>query len=303
MGFVGDPLTVAQPVIVKHLAALHRASAVDSEISADIRWRPHVWEATGRRAWYIHTTPPDTDTWFARVAKAKSADTTLRIGVAAPADALLDENFLLHCAQLDAEIIKFDSPLDADQIATAGFASVDDFVIETRAQLSFHAAKSLLDLSFQRAISAPDTNRKGVLFEVTVALMLSQVSGFEVHDVGISNRTQQMDVLVQNRNVGGALSGSPLVLAEAKNWKDPVTPTEYAEFVRKLRSRHGRAKLGFLVTSGVFTSGVTLERRRESEGETLVVLVDGATFESIWTGPNSITENIEKLSIAASIGD
>lgn len=303
MGFVGDPLTVAQSLIEQHLVALARTCAINDEISPEIHWRPHVWEATTRKAWHIHTTRPETDSWFARIEKAKSIDATLRIGIAAPADALLDEEFLLQCATLDAAIIKFDAPFDEDLIPTLGFGSVDDFIIETRAQLSEHGARSLLNLSYSRAISEPNSSRKGVLLEVTVALMLSQVNGFDVHDVGISNRTQQMDVLVQNWNVGGALSGSPLVLAEAKNWKDPVTPTEYAEFERKLRSRHGRAKLGFLVTSGTFTSGVTLERRRESLGETLIVLVNGVDLQSIWTGPSSITENVERMTIAAAIGD
>jgi hypothetical protein len=70
---------------------------------------------------------------------------------------------------------------------TLNFGSVYDFIIETRAQLSADGARLLLDLSFSRAISEPNPNRKGVLLEVTVALMLSQVNGFEVHDVGISS--------------------------------------------------------------------------------------------------------------------
>jgi hypothetical protein len=132
--------------------------------------------------------------------------------------------------------------------------------------------------------------------------MLSQVDNFEIANIGISNRTQQMDVLVHNRSVGGMLGASPLVLAEAKNWLNKVTPTEHAVFLRKLATRNKRAKLGFLVTTGKFTAGVPLEARRDSTDDIIVVLVDGVALPKIWRGPQSITQNIERLVIEASVG-
>jgi hypothetical protein len=209
---------------------------------------------------------------------------------------------MILCNDLNAEIVVMPSEESAASSHPKYFASVADFIIENRAQLEITAAGKLLDSLFERAMSAEDGHRRGVLFELLVGLLLSQVRGFEVHDVGISNRSQQMDVLVQNRNAGGVLSASPIVLAEAKNWKDPVTPTEYAAFVRKLQSRHGRAKLGFLVTSGRFTEGVELERRRESVGEFLVVLVNGSQLIDIWRTDGAITEKIERLVITATVG-
>jgi hypothetical protein len=112
-----------------------------------------------------------------------------------------------------------------------------------------------------------------------------------------------MDVLVHNRNTSSALGLSPIVLAEAKNWRDPVDTNEYTAFLRKLQSRHGRARLGYLVTTGKFTAGVAAERRRDSMDQTLVVLVDGKALPLLWRGPKTITDNVEAATIRATVGN
>jgi restriction endonuclease Mrr len=91
-------------------------------------------------------------------------------------------------------------------------------------------------------------------------------------------------------------------LAEAKNWSDPVGPNEYAAFLRKLLSRHGRAKLGYLVTTGRFTSGVGDERRRDSMADTLVVLIDGDELPELRRDGDGITEWLESMTMLAAVG-
>ncbi|MBO9622810.1 MAG: restriction endonuclease [Sphingomonas sp.] len=306
MTFVGDPLRKIQPELAAFLAEQSngREALVDAEIHEDIPWRPHLFEPDIKRAWHIHVLAPDSDSWSRRIRRAKAIDSDIRVGVVAPLDVFLDEDFIQTCDELGAAIIVYTNGVDpSSNINAKLYYSAPEYVVETRVQLSQPAARNLLDRAYARAIEEIDTNRKGVLLEVAVALMLSQVRGFEVHAIGISNRSQQMDVIVQNRNTGGALGGSPVVLAEVKNWRGPVTPTEYAEFLRKLQSRHGRAKLGFLITSGRFTDGVSLERRRESTRDVLVVLLDGADFTSLWRGSGTITERLEAVTLEATIGD
>jgi hypothetical protein len=92
-------------------------------------------------------------------------------------------------------------------------------------------------------------------------------------------------------------------LAEAKNWRTKkVTPTEHAHFLRKLASRNRRAKLGFLVTTGKFTAGIALEARRDSMDDIIVVCVDGTALPKVWRAQGSITQEIERLVINASVG-
>jgi hypothetical protein len=112
-----------------------------------------------------------------------------------------------------------------------------------------------------------------------------------------------MDVLVHNKNQGGALGGSPIVLVEAKNWqKKPVGPPEYAVFIRKMQTRYRRCRLGFIVTIGRFTRNVATDRLQDAKDDELVVLIDGKELPRIWRGRRGITDVIEQLALDATIG-
>jgi ParB-like nuclease domain/Restriction endonuclease len=212
-----------------------------------------------------------------------------------------DEELLQKCHELNASILLYKEKAESF-VPYRSFETVEDYIYAARLRLTNATASRILDVALNRALQEKNKTRKGVLLELLVAVMLSQVEGFEITDVGISNRSQQMDVLVHNRNVGGALGNSPLVIAEAKNWKDPVDVREYVVFVRKLQSRHGRARLGYLITTSKFTAGVGAERRRESMNETLVVLVDGKSLPLIWRDENGISACVERATMKAAIG-
>lgn len=300
---IGDPVEDLKPLIRDFLRNIPSSGNIelDGIIAKKIGWRPHVLEQTLRRAWHIHTATPESEFWSERIEGACSVDKKIVVGIAAPEDLFGNEAFLEACDELGASLITYKSRRDGYEVLSM-YGSVADLIYEQRIRLSKGCAEKLLTRALDRALKEKNKQRKGVLLEVVVALILSQVDGFEVDAVGISNRSQQMDVLVHNRNASGALSGSPVVLAEAKNWSSKVTPTEYAEFVRKLKSRNGRAKLGYLVTTNTFTPGVELERRRESIGDTLVVLVDRNVLPTIWTSSRTITAKVEQLTLEATIG-
>jgi hypothetical protein len=298
-----DPLLALQGIICDYLQARNKKEKVelDGKIAKVVPWRPHLLEKGICRGWYIHSVPPSSDSWADRAKKATEISHKLRVGVAVVDDLLLDEHFIDLCHALDTAIIIFEPTRDSFT-PIAFYECVDDLIYQRQLILSSKCAASILDRGLQRAIVEPDSVRKGVLLELLVAVLLSQVEGFKVTDVGISNRTQQMDVMINNKNVGGALSGSPIVLAEAKNWKNPVGTNEYASFIRKIQSRHGRSRLGYLVTTGRFTAGVPSERRRDSMNETLVVLLDGKSLPMLWRNQSSISGNIERATMEALIG-
>jgi hypothetical protein len=298
---VRDPIPVLQDILRSFLTAGRAKVDPDGIISRNVRWRPHLLERKHARGWYIHPVPPISNSWADRIQTAKSVRPKLAVGIAADEQLLSDEAFLKVCHELNAAILPFTLSGDTfniDQI----FPSVEDYICSTRIKLSTRGAQVILDRALARALSEQNRQRKGVLLELVVATLLSQVDGFEVASIGIANRSQQMDVLVHNRNTGGALGSSPIVLAEAKNWKDPVDTSEYASFVRKLQSRHDRARLGYMVTTSRFTAGVFAERRRDSMDQTLVALVDGKALPMLWRTNKTITANIEKLTIAATVG-
>lgn len=300
---IGDAITAMQAAVRNHLVNGSAGRVLlDGVISRTAPWRPHVYQTSERIGWQLHSILPDFSSWEQRIARARSADAKLRVGVAATEDTLGNADFLLACQRLGARIILLKARKD-DFAVEQSFGSVPDFVCEQNIKLDAAVARTMLDVAHQRALAAKTTHEKGLTLEVLVALVLSQVDNFEVADIGISNRTQQMDVLVHNRSVGGVLGSSPLVLAEAKNWRQQkVTTVEHASFMRKLQTRNRRARLGFLVTTGAFTSGLALEARRDSTQEVIVVFVDGEALPKIWRGRENITRQIERLVINASIG-
>ena len=299
---VRDPIPFLQKVLRALLIECNCGRIeLDGIIARAVPWRPHVLERKALRGWYVHPVPPVSDSWAERILRAKGVTPKLRVGVAAVEELLSDGKFLQICHDLNAAI----APLiiSGDGFAAEEFfPSVEDYICNARLRLSAGTAQDILDRSLARALSEPHKQRKGVLLELVIAVLLSQVDGFEVANVGIANRSQQMDVLVHNRNTGGALGQSPIVLAEAKNWNNPVDTTDYAAFVRKLQSRHDRARLGYLATTSRFTAGVGAERRRDSMDRTLVVLIDGRTLPTLWRGHKSITANIERITISATVG-
>jgi hypothetical protein len=274
---------------------------IDGIIGRNIPWRPHLMETAPLRGWYIHSEMPLSNSWVERIRIAKNKKPKRSIGVAANEALLSDGKFLRSCHELEAVILPFS--LESDRLTVSDLApSVEDHICQTRLKLSSTTSRDILDRSLARALNEPNKQRKGVLLELLIAALLSQVDGFEVDDIGIANRSQQMDVLVHNRNVGSALGLSPIVLAEAKNWTNPVDTKEYAHFVRKLQTRHGRSKLGYRVTTGRFTAGVYIERARDSSNELLVVLIDGKQLPLLWQGLKTITANFERSTILAAAG-
>lgn len=298
---IRDPIPVLQKVLRSFLRSVDGSIDIDGIVGRGVPWRPHVLERKLLRGWYIHPVSPVSNSWAERIIRARGVKTSLKVGIAATEELLSDERFLEICHELDAAILPFIPKGDAF-VARELFPSVEDYICRTRLKLSTDAAQVILDRALLRALAEGNKQRKGVLLELVVALLLSQVDGFEVASIGIANRSQQMDVLVHNRNTGGALGSSPIVLAEAKNWRNPVDVSEYAVFVRKLQARHGRAKLGYLVTTNRFTAGVRAERRRESMNETLVVLIDGKSLPTLWTDQKGITASIERETMIAAIG-
>lgn len=76
---------------------------------------------------------------------------------------------------------------------------------------------------------------------------------------------------------------SPYILVECKNWSRPAGRSELVIFQDKLARRFGRAKLGFFVAPGGFTTGFLDGRRHEGQGDILVVCIGPEGLETLVT--------------------
>ena len=293
--------------LIAHLRAVAGARAggirTGVELDKSIRWRPHVWDHNDV-AWHILSEKQDSDFWIRRLEAAVAARPAQRLGIAMPESIVYDDDLLRVLIGLDATVAVIAESDAGAPGAVAVFRSAADVICEKRLRLSPAAVSEILDRLLERCKSRTDNNSKGVTLEVLTAVLLSQVDGFEVRSRGVSNRTQQMDVMVHNRNTAGALGRSEIVIAEAKNWNHPPGTTEYYALYRKIETKFGRSRLGYFVTIDRFTRGVELERLRDSKGEILVVPLDKRYLPELWRGltaADNLTGRLEKATLDAAM--
>jgi hypothetical protein len=276
---------------------------VDESIGASVPWRPHLLDESSGVAWHVLAEAVSSNSWITRMEKARTERPDLRIGVALPEELLhKDDELLIQLNGLNSRIALLPA-LDTGGAGKVRLSnSIADVIYENGFCLSQTTADKVLRHLFQRCYEAPDNNTKGVTLEIVTAVMLSQVNGFDVTHRGISNRSQQIDVRVHNRNVGGVLGGSPLIIAEAKNWNYSPGAAEYAVLHRKMSTRHGLCRLGYFVTTDRYTRGVHDEGLRDSTEDILIVPLDKQSLPSIWEGAtenDSITRRLEQTTIDA----
>ena len=274
----------------------------DSPIDPTIRWSPHVQDDTNQVAWHILTDNIESEFWSRRMKTAREAQSGLGLGVALPDHVIVNEELIRRLSDLDCKIalVNLEEPDSKARLS----CSAADMIYERGLKLSPAVACHILDKLLERCNEASDTTVKGRTLELLTAVLLSQVDGFEVRSIGISNRSQQMDVVVHNRNAAGVLGRSEVVIAESKNWSNPVGTVEYYSVYRKIETRFGRSRLGYFVTTDRFTRGVEFERLKDAKGGILVVPLDRNSLPNIWraaTDQAPITRQLEEATLAAAL--
>ena len=82
--------------------------------------------------------------------------------------------------------------------------------------------------------------------------------------------------MVQQRTTKGRVwsgLGAPLILVEAKNWKEPVTQKEASAFRVKLDDRRGAVRLGLMFGANGFTSDALDQELRFASDELTIAFV------------------------------
>jgi CheY-like chemotaxis protein len=127
-----------------------------------------------------------------------------------------------------------------------------------------------------------DRNRKGVLLEKLVALLLKSIPGFDRLDSRIQNESEEIDVLVQNNAADPFWQKeSPYILVECKNWSKHVGTKEIRDFWGKMEGRYDRCRLALFVAPGGFADTVREFLLRKSENNRLVLLVGPGELDEL----------------------
>lgn len=138
-----------------------------------------------------------------------------------------------------------------------------------------------LRTTWERAHAETDRNRKGKLLEELVKDLFRATPGFEHVKTRLSNESEEIDIVIENRSDDPLWrnDGAQYLLAECKNWSSHCDAAEFRNFHSKLTGKYRRARTGFFIAPGGFTSGFRHEREKRTENEVLVIPVDAEALE------------------------
>jgi hypothetical protein len=270
----------------------------DRSLGPGIPWRPHLYEADEDRGWYLISEVPLEDIWQDIIQRAKVHKPTLNIGICAPNEMFRKGEIIRAIDSFDAQVLPFELN-GADICFDAIRPSIADLVIERAWTLEHDLASSLLDRAWERASHFDDPHEKGRQLERVGRLLFSQVSGWRVQGRAFRRKNQEIDIVSHNEHVGGVLGRGAIVMGEAKNRVTKVDPDQYVAFRNKLRKTNGLAKIGFMISKAGFTDGAVTETIRDTESDTLIVLLNEAALLHIWRGHTSTTEGMAAVVMQA----
>ncbi|MEQ1565249.1 MAG: response regulator [Myxococcota bacterium] len=146
------------------------------------------------------------------------------------------------------------------------------------AERDFSARPEVRERALREAWKSAQTEthpqRKGEALERTVKGLFGSVAGLTASQ-SVKNPSQEIDVYVANGSTQPfLLQQGPVWVVECKNWASSATVSTLQPLLHKMSTRHGRCRLGFLISMNGFTSAVHDELLRASSTEQLVVLLN-----------------------------
>ncbi len=157
--------------------------------------------------------------------------------------------------------------------------------------------RKLASLAFSR-VRESKGQEKGRRLESFIAFLLSQIPGFQIISTNYNTATEEIDIVVRNRRVGGIFSAypEPLILVECKNQKNRSGKNDYVSFVTKIRNRRQASTVGIFVSTNGYTQDFRLESLRDSRERFVIAKLGGDHIEK-WIELDGETagEYIERL--------
>jgi hypothetical protein len=148
-----------------------------------------------------------------------------------------------------------------------------------------------------------DRNKKGLLLERLVALLLQTIPGLDRLDMRLKNELEELDVFVQNNSTDPFWQKeSPYILVECKNWSKHVGTKELRDLWGKMEGRYQRCRLALFVAPGGFADTVRELQLRKAERDTLVVLIGPGEFDELIqsTDRSAVLKEMHRRAVAAS---
>jgi hypothetical protein len=128
-----------------------------------------------------------------------------------------------------------------------------------------------------RVEAAETSADKGISLESLMSALFEQVPGFTVTWRNVRTETEEIDIVVLNDSQDPVYSrDGPLVLVECKNWATKPGRPEFSLLEGKMRNRHGRCTVGYLVSWCGFANTTSRESLRLSRENYVIVCLTGS---------------------------
>jgi hypothetical protein len=265
----------------------------------DVPWQPDLIRDDDDAVCHFHLVPDLRRVWIRRITAARDAG---RVAVvAAPLQYWYASETLLVLDELEVCPIVLHGDRDMGWTVKS-YRSVCEMVASENFLLPASTVSKIGKRALARSTAATGSYEKGWRFEDFLCLLFSQIGYFEVHSHNFTNETEEIDVVVINRAAQSrALPISPIVLVSAKNPKDPVGVPALTDLHSKMDNRRGQCRLGFLCSADRIASTVPEHELRFSQGDQVVIMLDGEKLRHLLDAADKLDEEIENLVINASL--
>ena len=192
------------------------------------------------------------------------------IHLALPLTRLYDEELLRDIYELDPQIhvIRGDGNSDPPKpLLTA--------LCDCRVKVTPDARRLLATKALEFSVTDGTPQLRGRRYEALIAFLLSQVDDFDVVERNLRTETEELDAVVQQRATQGRVwsLGVPLILVEAKNWKDPVPQKEVSAFRVKLEGKRRAVRIGLMFGASGFTSDALVQELRFASDDLTIAFI------------------------------
>jgi hypothetical protein len=257
-----------------------------------VRWRPDLARSDIPAVLHVHLADRLRPYMLERLTAAFEAGH--EIHVALPLPRLYDEELLCGIHELDPQI----HVIQSETLECAQSAALLTVLCDRRVQVTPKARTLLAAKAVELSQVDGSAQLRGRRYEAAIAFLLGQVDDFDVVERNLRTDTEELDAVVQQRATQGRVwsgLGAPLILVEAKNWKEPVTQKEASAFRVKLDGRRGVVRLGLMFGATGFTSDALDQELRFASDELTIAFVRPEELDEWIRAEDGGDEYIETL--------
>ena len=256
----------------------HGDVLIDAVLNDDLPWRPHLYCPPAKIAVHLLLYPSINEYYLEMFDQARAKLDGLTIAVLGPIQFIQNPSVLESGHRAETQWVVLEE--SDGGVCCAQYDTVLSLIYQERLLLPLSSYQSIASVSYERLLKATG-QEKGYGLERFLAFLFSQVPGFSVVATNYNTVTEEIDIVLENRRIGGIFQrySKPLVLAESKNQTGKADKNDYVQFATKIRNRRHAVSVGFLISLSGYTRDCGLEGLRDSREDFVIARLDRKDVE------------------------